>query len=127
IAEGPDLREPGALESFVRVAVHELDGKLEPEAPMDARHARQRLADGQRHSLGVSRLRLLSQGEAYVAASASGERLRLVAEISQNGVVAAAAALGPANQLEEHAPLVLEHGAVGCPPTGAPPQPRPAE
>ena len=120
VAEGLKLREAGALEPLVRITVDQLDGEAEPEAPVHARDARQRLAHDQRVALGVARLGLLPQSQAHVAASAARERLGLVAEISQDRVVAAAAALGPANQLEEHAPLVLEHGAVRRRVAGAP-------
>ena len=46
---------------------------------------------------------------ADVAAAAAGERLGLVAEVAQDRVVPAAAALGPAHEVEEEAPLVLDH------------------
>ena len=41
------------------------------------------------------------------------EGLRLVAEVAKNRVVTAASPLDPANQLEEHSPLVLDHRRVG--------------
>ena len=50
----------------------------------------------------------VGEREADVAAPAAGERLRLVAEVAQDRVVAAAPALGEAHQLEEEAPLVAQ-------------------
>src|SRR5262245_27346519 len=40
VAEGLKAREPGALEARVRVAMDELDRRLETEAPVDAGHPR---------------------------------------------------------------------------------------
>src|SRR4030095_12593170 len=51
---------------------------------------------------------VLRQALAHVAVTAAGERLRLVAEVAEQRVVATAAALSPAQQLEKEAPLVLE-------------------
>jgi hypothetical protein len=45
---------------------------------------------------------------AHVAAAAAAGGLGLVAEVAQDRVVAATAALGPAHQLEEQPPLVLD-------------------
>src|SRR5262249_51827130 len=50
---------------------------------------------------------------ANIAASAAGERLRLVTEIPQDRVVPAAPPVRPAHQLEEESPLVLEHLRIG--------------
>ena len=59
---------------------------------------------------------------ADVAVAAAVERLRLVAEVAQDRVVPAAAALRPAHELEEEAPLVRDDGlgaAVASPAGGA--------
>src|SRR6185503_12074396 len=111
-AEGLHGGESGPIEALVGLAADQLDGELEPEAPVHTRDARERFADDQGHALGIARLRSVAEGEAHVAAAAAGERLRFVAEVTKNRVVAAAAAFGPANQLEEHAPLVLDHRGV---------------
>ena len=85
------------------------------EAVVDARHAR--TAPCARPAWSPPRPRGASarvrEGEADVAAPAACERLRLVAEVAEDRVVAAAAALRPAHQLEEQAPLVRDHPASG--------------
>src|SRR5207302_4760113 len=105
IAEGPHGREPGALEPLIRFAADQLDRELQAESPVHARHTRERLADDQGDGLRIARIRVSTEGEAHVAAAATRERLGLVAEVTQDRVVAAAAALRPADPLEEHAPL----------------------
>jgi hypothetical protein len=89
-------------------AAQELDRELQPELPVHARHRAQGLAH---HERDVLRVRVLSvQRLAHVAAPASVQGLRLVPEIAQDRVVAAASALDPAHQLEKETPLVGEHG-----------------
>src|SRR5262249_30315196 len=112
VAERLHRGETGALEALVVLAAHQLDRQLEPETAVDARHARERFADDQRDLFGVASVRVFAQGEAHVAATAAGQRLRFVAEVAKNGVVATAAPFGPANQLEKHAPLVLDHREI---------------
>ena len=85
---------------------------LRPKRPWMRATRRERLAHDQRR---LARRRALGarRAPAHVAAPAAGERLLLVAEVAQDRVVAAAAALGPAHQLEEQAPLVLDDRGVG--------------
>src|SRR5262245_5211684 len=109
VAERLHARQPGALEPLVRLAADQLDRQLQTEAPADAGYPGERLADDQADSLGIASVRGPAECQAHVAAAAARQCLGLVAEIAQDRVVAAAAALGPADQLEEHAPLVLDH------------------
>src|SRR5262249_39411768 len=95
IAERLHGREPGALEPFVRLAADQLDGELKAKAAVHACDAGQGLADDQGHALRVTRLGSLAERQTYVATPAARERLGLVAEIAQDRVVPAAAALGP--------------------------------
>src|SRR4029450_10230649 len=97
-------------------AADELDGELQTEPVVHPRGSRECLAHHQRRRLGIDVRALLAERQAHVAAAAAGERLRLVAEIAKDGVVAAAPALDPPNQLEKEPPLVPDHGRVpGCP------------
>ena len=107
-----DAGEARALEARIVVAADELDGELQAEPVVHTRGPRERLAHHQRRRLGIDVGALLAERQAHVAAAAAGERLRLVAEIAQDGVVAAAPALDPANQLEKEPPLVLDHGGI---------------
>ena len=50
---------------------------------------------------------------ADIAAPATGEGFLLVAEVAQDGVVAAGAVLAPAHQFQEEIPLVLDHRLFG--------------
>ncbi len=109
-------RHPGEaspLQALVRLTPNELHHGLQPEAIVDAGDARQGLPDDQRGALGVVLFGHRFERPAHVAAPAARERLRLVAEVAENRVVTTASALDPANQLEEHAPLVLDHRGVG--------------
>ena len=112
IAEGRRGGEAGALEALVRIAVHEGHRRLEPEARVDASHAGESLARDEAHRFRILHRRVGSESEAHIAARTTVKRLRLVAEVAQDGVVTAGAALRPADQLEEEAPLVLDHHRV---------------
>ena len=112
VAERRRGGEPGALEPGVGLAPEELDRQLDPETPAHPGHAAQRLADDQGRLGGIGLLRP-AERQALVAAPAAVERLRLVAEVAQDGIVPAAPALHPPQELEEQGPLVLERGPVG--------------
>ncbi len=96
-----------------RHAAQQLHGRGQPEATVDARDRRERLAHDERRLLRVRRLDAGGEPLAHVAAAAAGERLLLVAEVAQDRVVAAAAALGVAQQLEEQVPLVAHRLGIG--------------
>src|SRR5439155_7113439 len=105
--EGGGAVEAGALQSRVRLPAQEAHRRLEAEAMVHARDRAQRLA----HDEGdLLRRRVLLQRFADVAVPASIERLRLVSEVSKDGVVTAASAFRPPHELQEEPPLVGEHG-----------------
>src|SRR5260370_33761751 len=112
-AEGSDPGEPGPLEPRVGITVDELDGGLKAESPADPRGAGQRLADDQRHGLRIHGGPVATERAAHVAATAPVEGLRLVTEVAEDRGVTAAAALHPADQLEELAPLALHARGIG--------------
>src|SRR5206468_12128081 len=109
IAEGRDAREPGALEPGIRVSLNELDSRPEAEAAVDPRRAGKRLAHDQGRRLRIHALPVATDGATHIEAAAPVERLGLVAEVAQDRVVTAAPALDPPYQLQEQAPLVLQH------------------
>ena len=86
--------------------------RLQAEAPVHARHPGEGLAHDEGDRVRVMGLAGIDQGAADVATAASVKGLRLVAEVAQDGVVTTGAALGPADQLEEEAPLVLDHRGI---------------
>ena len=107
-AEGGRPVEPGAPQPLVRRSLEQLHGRRQAEAAVDARDAAQPLAYHDRRLLRIVFL-VVRQAQADVATPAAGQRLRFVAEVAQDRVVAAGAALGPAHQLQEQVPLVLHH------------------
>ncbi len=107
--------EARALQPRVGKAREELRRRGEPVPPIDAGDGGERLAH-QDARLLVAHL-LAADLAADVAAAAAGERLRLVAEVAEDRVVAAAAALRPPHEVEEEAPLVLDDlgpGRIGA-------------
>ena len=98
--------EAGALQPRVREAGEELRRRGEPVPAVHAGDGGERLAH--HHARLLVAPLLAADLAAHVAASAAGKRLRLVPEVAEDRVVAAAAALRPPHEVEEEAPLVLD-------------------
>ncbi len=113
VPERGHLREAGALEPGIGLAADEPHDHPEAEAVVEARHPRERLPDDERDRVRVLGRVAAGERAAHVTPAAAGQRLRLVAEVAEDGVVPAAPRVGPAHQLQEEAPLVLEHRRVG--------------
>ena len=107
-AEGGDAVQAGSYEPLVGASPQQLDRGTHPEAAVHASHAGERLACDQSGALGVLIGGLFAKPRADVADAAACERLVFVSEVAQHGVVTAAPAVGPAHQLEEQVPLVLD-------------------
>ena len=104
--------QAGPLQPEIVGAAQQAGGGADAEAAVDAGHAAQGLAHDGAH-LGRVRAAAVIQFQADVAAAAAGQGLLLVAEVAQDGVVAAGAALGPAHQLEEQVPAVGDRLRIG--------------
>src|SRR6185503_16772641 len=92
----------------------QLDRDLEPEPLIHERDRRER---GARDRLGVETavraLVALRELPAHVAPPAPVQRLGLVAEVAEDRVMAAGAAVRPAEEVLEHGPPVLDPRARG--------------
>ena len=82
------------------------------EVLVDRHDGTQRLANGRGRFDRVCRFRLVER-RTGVAPSTPGEGFGLVAEVPEDGVVAASAPLGPSHQFQKHRPSVLDPGGVG--------------
>src|SRR5659263_505006 len=83
----------------------QVGGDLDAETAIGPGHGRQRLVDRQADRFRIL-LTAFGHRHADITASAAGERPLFNAEIAQDGIVAATAALRPAHQFQEQVPLV---------------------
>ena len=101
-------REPRPLKTRVVVAVDHFTAVCNPKRPW-TRATPESALRTQSRRLRVNGRARSGQCPAHVAAAAAVEGLGLIAEVAENGIVAAASPLDPPDQLEEETPLVLEH------------------